>query len=92
MLEIYRTNKFLKSYKKIRHNKKVLEELKLVIEILIHQKSIPMKYKDHELKGKFNGIRELHLGYDDLLLYFVRNDQNQLVLFDIGTHAKTLGI
>jgi len=92
MLEIYRTNKFLKSYKKIRHKKKILEELQSVIELLINQKPIPIKYKDHELKGKFSGVRELHLGYDDLLLYFIKNEQNQLVLFDIGTHAKTLGI
>ena len=53
---------------------------------------MPNKYKDHELKGKFAGTRELHLGFDDLLLYFVRDEHNQLVLVDIGTHSHTLGI
>ena len=48
------------------------------------------KYKDHELKGSMKGIRELHLGFDDLLLYFIRNEENELILVDMGTHSHTL--
>ncbi|QIV96490.1 mRNA interferase YafQ [Allofrancisella inopinata] len=92
MLEVFETKRFLKSYKKIKHKKKILEELQKAIKFLITQQEIPKKYKDHELKGKFSGIRELHLGYDDLLLYFVINEEKKLVLVDIGTHAHTLNI
>ena len=92
MLEVLETRKFLKSYKKIKHKKKILKELQVVIKILISKEELPKKYKDHELKGKFAGIRELHLGYDDLLLYFVKDEQNQLILVDIGTHSHTLNI
>tara|TARA_B110000091_G_C13354724_1_gene285806 strand:+ start:39 stop:317 length:279 start_codon:yes stop_codon:yes gene_type:complete len=92
MLEIIKTRKFSKSLKKLRHKNKVLDELEIVVEILRKQESMPNKYKDHELKGKFAGTRELHLGFDDLLLYFVRDEHNQLVLVDIGTHSHTLGI
>lgn len=92
MLKVIESKKYAKNLKNLRHKKKVLAELREVIRILINQEPVPSKYKDHELKGKFNGVRELHLVYDDLLLYFVRNEQNQLVLFDIGTHSRTLGI
>ena len=90
MLQIKKKKQFIKSLKNYRNKKKVLQELEIVLEILAFKKDIPKKYKDHELKGKLLGIRELHLGYDDLLLYFVRNDQNELVLIDIGTHAQVL--
>ncbi len=92
MLEIKKTKRFEKSYKKVKHKKRIIEELKIVVQILIQQEQLPVKYRDHELKGKLVGIRELHLGFDDLLLYFIRNEHNELVLVDIGTHAHTLGI
>lgn len=92
MLELIKTKKFTKSLKKLRHKNKVLDELEIVVDILRKQKQVPLKYKDHELKGKFAGIRELHLGFDDLLLYFVEDEHNQLILVDIGTHSHTLNI
>ena len=92
MLDIVPTKKYLKNLKKLRHKKLVLQELKKVLIILVNQKPIPEKYKDHELKGKFTGIRELHLAYDDLLLYFISNEKNELILVDIGTHSRTLSI
>jgi mRNA interferase YafQ len=92
MLDVVKTKKFTKSLKRIRHKKNVLIELDIVLDILQFEKNIPKKYRDHELQGKFVGIRELHLGFDDLLLYFIRNEHNELVLVDIGTHAHTLGI
>jgi mRNA interferase YafQ len=91
MLEIVKTKKFKKSLKLIRSKKNILIELDIILDILQFGKSMPPKYKDHELKGKLVGIRELHLGFDDLLLYFIRNEYNELVLVDIGTHAHTLG-
>ncbi|WP_231865151.1 type II toxin-antitoxin system mRNA interferase toxin, RelE/StbE family [Francisella hispaniensis] len=56
------------------------------------KKPLPSKYKDHELRGNKKGIRELHLAFDDLLLYVVIEDNNLLKLYDIGTHATTLNI
>lgn len=91
-LAVIRTKQFKKGYKKIQHKKKVLQELKKVVELLRNGESIPTKYKDYELIGELRGIRELHLGFDDLLLYFIRNEHNELLLVDIGSHARTLGI
>ena len=92
MLEIIKYKKFSKNLKKLKHKKNILDELGLVLSFLRNEKTLPKKYKDHELKGKLAGIRELHLGYDDLLLYFIIDEHRQLVLVDIGTHARTLKI
>ncbi|WP_119343147.1 type II toxin-antitoxin system YafQ family toxin [Facilibium subflavum] len=45
---------------------------------------------DHELKGNFKGVRECHIKPDDLLLYFIIEDDT-LRLVDIGSHAKLFG-
>ena len=90
MLNIVSGNKFKRSIKKYKNKKKELQELYKVLYFLINEKEIPKKYKDHELKGNMKGIRELHLGFDDLLLYFIRNKKNELILVDIGTHSHTL--
>ncbi len=69
-LELEQTATFKKNLKKYRHKKAVLKELKTVVNLLVHERCIPPKYRDHELKRYYyKGIRELHLKPDDLLLY-----------------------
>jgi mRNA interferase YafQ len=68
MLKLYKQKAFKKSLKKYKYNDVVLNELEYIVELLVTEQEIPNKYKDHELKGKFHGIRELHLKPDDLLL------------------------
>ena len=86
-LDIKQSKAFKKSYKKYRHDKVFLSELLAVLEILQVQGELPAKYCDHELKGNFKGIRECHIRPDDLLLYFIIEDEI-LKLVDIGSHAK----
>ena len=69
MLKLEQTKTFKKCLKKYRHKKTVLEELKKVVELLVSDKPLPAKYRDHELKGNHKSIRELHLKPDELLLY-----------------------
>ncbi|ABK89275.1 type II toxin-antitoxin system mRNA interferase toxin, RelE/StbE family [Francisella tularensis subsp. novicida] len=92
MLEISYSKRFKKNFKKYKNNKIIRKELAIVIDLLVTRKPIPSKYKDHELKGNKKGIRELHLAFDDLLLYIIIDDDNLLKLYDIGTHSTTLNI
>ncbi len=69
MLKVIYKKPFKKSLKKYKNNRAVLVELQKVVNLLAQNKSLPAKYRDHELKGNFKGIRELHLKPDDLLLY-----------------------
>jgi len=45
------------------------------------------KYKDHELKGDWDGFRECHIQPDWLLIYLVEDDILTLTLVDTGSHA-----
>ena len=81
------TGKFkkgLKLAKKRGLNIKLLEE---VVDKL--QNGIPLekKYRDHELQGKFKGLRECHIQPDWLLMYLIEDDVLTLTLVDTGTHS-----
>ena len=65
----------------------MLDELKKIVELLVNDKPIPEKYCDHELKGNYKGIRELHLRPDDLLLY-VKATGEKVVLMALGSHSE----
>lgn len=87
MLQLAQTTTFKKCLKRYKHNKVVLEELKKVVKILVNEEAIPAKYCDHLLKGKYTGVRELHLKSDDLLLYFKQKDE-KIVLVALGSHSE----
>lgn len=87
MLLLEQTRTFKKCLKKYRHKKPVLNELKKVVELLVNNEALPAKYKDHELKGNYKGIRELHLKPDDLLLY-IKIHQEKIVFMVLGSHFE----
>lgn len=87
MLKLGQTKTFKKCLKRYRHNSVILEELAKLIELLVNNKILPAKYRDHELKGKYKGIRELHLKPDDLLLY-IKVQNEKITLMALGSHAE----
>lgn len=48
--------------------------------------SLPKEARDHELKGEWQGFRELHIGGDKLIIYLI--EDNTLKLVRLGTHAQ----
>ena len=90
MLELIQTSTFKKSLKKYKHDKKVNRELAFIVDLLINEKTIPEKYKNHRLIGKCDGMLELHLRPDDLLVYF-KIDGDSITLVAIGSHADLFG-
>lgn len=53
---------------------------------LINNLELPEKYKDHELKGNFKGIRECHIKPDALLMYKIKRETVELIRF--GSHSE----
>jgi mRNA interferase YafQ len=90
MLELLYKPSFKKAVKKYKHDKVVLEELNLVIDLLINEKSLPEKYRNHKLTGNYSGMMELHLRPDDLLVYF-KIEKESITLVAIGSHADLFG-
>ena len=85
--ELILTGKFKKSLKLAKRRGLNLELLDEVVTML--QKNIPLeeKYRDHGLKGKYQGFRECHIQPDWLLIYLKENDVLTLTLVDTGSHA-----
>jgi mRNA interferase YafQ len=85
--ELILTSKFKKSLKLAKRRGLNLELLDQVVTML--QNNIPLqeKYRDHELKGKYQGFRECHIQPDWLLIYLKENDVLTLTLVDTGSHA-----
>ncbi len=75
---------FKNKVKKLQKKHFNLNKLEIVLDLLINQKTIPNKYKDHALRGNLQGYRECHLEKDWLLLYKI--EDNNLILISTGTH------
>ena len=55
------TSQFRKDRKRLLRQRKNLEELLAVIEILADGKILPLKYRDHALTENWIGFRECHI-------------------------------
>lgn len=81
------SGRFKKNYKLAQKRGLNVNLLKDIIIKLGNGVILEEKYKDHALKGKWEGFRECHVQPDWLLIYLVENDILTLILVDTGTHA-----
>lgn len=54
---------------------------------LLHDETLPEKYRDHSLTGNWSGYRECHIK-PDLLLIYKKSDENTLRLARLGSHSE----
>ena len=87
MLTIKYQTAFKKDYKRIKRRGYDMRLLEKVISILAEGKSLPAKYKDHDLIGNYKGCRECHISPDWLLIYEVIDQELLLYLTRTGSHS-----
>ena len=90
MLKIEYSAAFKKDFKKIKKRGFNTTHLEKVIELLVEQKHLPSKYKDHALIGNYKGFRECHLQSDWLLIYRINEEVLTLTLTRTGSHSDLL--
>ena len=90
--ELILTGKFKKSLKLAKKRGLDLKLLDKVITMLQNDVPLEEKYRDHELKGKYQGFRECHIQPDWLFIYLKENDVLTLTLVDTGTHADLFNL
>ena len=90
--ELILTGKFKKSLKLAKKRGLDLKLLDKVITMLQNDIPLEEKYRDHELKGKYQGFKECHIQPDWLLIYLKENDVLTLNLVDTGTHADLFNL
>ena len=80
---------FRKELKKLRAHPghgNLNELLEAVLKLLVIDKQLPIKNRDHPLTGLYKGFRDCHIKPDVVLIYSKPN-KNTLWLARIGTHS-----
>lgn len=89
MYIIKESKKFRRSVRKyLRSGRIEREDIENIVEILAMGEKLELRHKDHELKGKLNGIRECHVESDLLLLYQMDEENKTLFLINMGSHSE----
>ena len=83
------TKQFKKDFKKAeRDQTRKISDAEIVFGLLLSQKTLPTKYKDHSLKGRYKDRRECHI-YPDWLLIYKPEPENQRIIFErMGSHSE----
>jgi mRNA interferase YafQ len=87
MLTLKTTSRFRKDYKLAKKRGLDLSLLEAAIDMLLEEKPLGPKYKDHQLTGDYGGFRECHILPDWLLIYTVHRKTVILTASRTGTHA-----
>jgi mRNA interferase YafQ len=88
MLEPVFTNQFKKDYALLEKRHKNMDKIIEVMALLIMEESLPQKYREHTLHGKYEGFTECHIEGDWLLIY--RFATEYLYFARSGTHSDLL--
>ena len=89
MREVVRSTAFKKDIKRAEKRGKDVAKLKVIILLLLEDKPLETRHRDHPLKGDWIGYRDLHIEPDWLLLYRVA--ETELMLARTGTHSDLFG-
>jgi mRNA interferase YafQ len=88
-----RSTAFKRDYKresKGRHRATLDGDLAPVLALLLEDKPLDPRQRDHELSGDWAGYRECHLK-PDLLLIYRKPDADTLRLARLGSHSELFG-
>jgi mRNA interferase YafQ len=91
MLELKPTTQFRKDFKKLSQSD--ISDLSDVLKLLQMESPLPEKYKKHDLKGNRQGVIDIHIKSDLVLLYeiYTIEESEELIkvlsLIRIGNHA-----
>ena len=89
ILRVESTNQFKRDLRTIlKSGSKNIADLKCVVDMLASGQKLPYKYRDHLLKGDYQGMRECHINPDWLLVYRVEKDVLVLTLVRTGSHSE----
>lgn len=71
-----------------RYDMNLLKQVMLLL--VAADEPLPAEYKDHPLKGQWEGFRECHIGGDFLLVYKIttRGKQEKVGFTRAGTHSE----
>lgn len=87
MLKIRYSSQFKKDFKTIIKRSYDIKYFEEVLNLLVEEKPLQPKHRDHLLVGNYHGHRECHITPDWLLIYKIEKDTLTLSLTRTGTHS-----
>lgn len=87
MLELIVTSQFEKDLKRVHKQGKDLNLLQNVLQMLLDENELDVKYRDHALTGNYAGFRECHIQPDWLLVYMINHNELILTASRTGSHS-----
>ena len=91
MLQPVYTNHFKKDIALCKRRNYNIELFKNVARLLVEEKPLPEKFKDHKLSGNFTNHRECHISPDWLLIYCYNKRHTQVIFERTGSHSDLFG-
>ena len=88
MYSLVFTNRMKRDLKLMKKRGKDISKLEIVLDILLSGEDLPIKYKDHQLRGEFQDFRECHIEPDWLVIYEIIDDVLVLMLNRLGSHTE----
>lgn len=85
MLKPIYLRKFETEIEKAKKRGKDIEKLKEVMKLLILEKPLQQKHRNHKLKGEYVGYWECHLEPDWLLVY--KKTETEVIFARTGSHS-----
>ena len=85
-MKLSQTSQFKKDIQKQAKRGKDIKNLLDLVNLLLYEKTVPQKHKDHPLKGHWRGRRDCHIEPDWILIY--RKTEDELRLERTGTHSE----
>lgn len=85
MLILHNSRLFSKDMERAKKQGRDCTKLRAIIDLLNSNQALPLSLKDHPLKGKWKGYRDLHIAPDWVLIYKI--DAQNLWLTRMGSHA-----
>jgi mRNA interferase YafQ len=89
MRKIERATAFKRDYRRakaISRYRDLDERLVAVLELLVNDRPLPPRNRDHVLSGDWSGYRDCHL-WPDLLLIYAKPSPDVLRLVRLGSHS-----
>jgi len=86
VLELRATTAFERDLKRIKKQKRNLDKLEAIVDLLQNEKALRPRCRAHLLRGEWSGHWDYHIEPDWLLLYKLSGDA--LILVRTGSHAE----
>ena len=89
--DVRKSKRFLKDWENLsrsgKHDLNVLKEAMMLL--IANDAPLPAEWKDHQLKGEDDYIRECHIKGDLLLTYYIEehSDEGLITFLRVSTHS-----